>query len=120
MLRKYINKPVARFVPVLGVVAAYMLIGSAMARSTSEDGSRLAARYCVDCHDIASGKASLKAVEGAPSFEAIANDPAKSTESHLVGVLNGGTHSLMSIRAGGYLDSGQVHALIDYIQKQKK
>jgi mono/diheme cytochrome c family protein len=109
---------------------AYVVVGAGISTAAEpvSKGQALAMRYCSDCHEVAANMASFKKVKDAPSFVTIANDPKKSSESHLMGVLSrarqsslyGSTHSLMHVKAGGYLDDDQVHSLIDYIQSLKQ
>ncbi len=108
-------------------LVAFLVLGAGISTATQplSKGQALAIRYCSDCHEIAADVPSLKKVKDAPSFVTIANDPKKSSESRLIGVLSSanlrvGSHSLMHVKAGGYLDNDQIRSLVDYIQTLKK
>lgn len=56
-----------------GLILIAVLVAAPAAAQTAESGRRIADRWCAECHAVSGTQA--RAVDGVPSFEAIARDP---------------------------------------------
>lgn len=108
---------------ILSFVFVSLGTGTAFAQGQADEGKDLAVRYCSRCHEVAADTPSKNHVEGASAFLSISNNPKKSSERHLIGVLGSSGPTMPGTyrahHTGQYLSRDQVDSLITYIQQLK-